>query len=372
MDRFISTVNAGIMSANVSAPIFVYVGIGTAAGTYTMDGNQKVVALDNYHQYPKVLHDMESVLQSYAKKYILLIDPCLEDPPHITQDEKNGFLFKKQADNVFVDFGNLIHLHVMRVSCTHDAYNMNGQNLAADVLNLTQNLSALIEVCKSNYVNMIYHDFSGRPLLPIYDYHATQIGEHSNHIIIGLGAQGDFGCYFDLQSPIATFAMTSAISKHNRKYANICSPRYYLENRMTIDKALIDYAECPLAAMILREQFTRVCKDRFNELVSRVFYKLRFLKQLVLIPSNEVNNITLEDLCQMFDQIFAETVLQRINEQNFDIAFIEALELYGPKFDILCINFNLNMSGVDLLYQITTDAKDQYSWATELRKYVNY
>jgi len=363
MEQFISTVNTAIMSSNIQTPIIVYVGVGTAAGTYTMIDNRKIVDPTNYHQYPKVLHDMENILRYNAKKYILLIDPYMEDIPHITQDKENGFNFVKQSDNVYVDYKNQIFLQVLRENVTHDAYS--DMQYGMDGYNITSDLSSLIEICKSEYCNLVYHDFSGRQLLPIYNYHSSQIGEHCNHIVIGFGAQGDFGCYFDLTSPIATFAMKPDVSQGNRNFVNICSPRYYLNKGITIERALRDYPNSNKE--VLREQFSRICKDKFDELISRVFYKLRFLKKI-----QEKKDIKIDELKQTYGDILGITIMERIQEKNYETAFIEALEFYGPQYDSLCIHNKLEFSGVDLLYQIISDAKDEYSWATELRKYMEY
>jgi hypothetical protein len=368
MEKFISTVNTAIMSSNIKTPIIVYIGVGTAAGTYTMIDNHKIVEPTNYHQYPKVLHDMENVLRKNAKKYILLIDPCMEDIPHITQDMANGFNFFKQSDNVYVDYENQIFLHVLRENVTHDAYS--DMQYGNNGYNITSSLSELIEICKSEYCNMIYHDFSGRQLLPIYNHHEDQIGEHSNHIVFGLGAQGDFGCYFDMTSPIATFAMKPDVSPRNRVFVNICSPRSYLKQNMSIDQARHDYPDCNVE--VLQDQFSRICKDKFDELVSRVFYKLRFLKQLQKKTAEEIEKLDIKDLYAMYGKYMAMTILQQIEDKNLDLAFIEALEFYGPQYDSICIHSKLPFRGIDLLYKITSDAKDEYSWATELRKYIEY
>ena len=363
MDQFISTINTAIMSSNIQTPIIVYIGVGTAASTYTIVNNHKVVEPQNYHQYPQALRDMESTHRCNPKKYILLIDPCMEDTPHITQDEDNEFKFTKKSDNVYVDYGNQIYLHVLRENVTHDAYSdmMYGNN----GYNITQDLSRLIEICKSEYCNLIYHDFSGRQLLPIYSHHSSQIENHANHIIIGFGAQGDFGCYFDLTSSIATFAMKRDVSPRNRNFVNICSPRYYLTHNQTIDNALSDYPNCNQE--VLRDQFTRICKDKFDELVSRTFYKLRFLKQL-----KDNKDITSDNIAQMFGKYLGPFVYGMIMEGLYEVAFIEAIEFYGPQYDSLCIHKKHDFTGVDLLYKITSDAKDEYSWATELRKYMEY
>lgn len=361
MEQFISTVNTAIMSSNIRAPIIVYIGVGTAAGTYTMIDDYKFVEPANYHQYPQVLRDMENILQCNPKKYILLIDPCMEKIPHIVQDEQNGFNFVNKSDNVYVDTKNQISLQVLRENVVHDAYS---EMFQMDGINITADLSRLIGICKDHNINMIYHDFSGQPLLPIYSYHSSQISDNANHIVMGLGAQGDFGCYFDLTSPIATFAMKPDVSPGNRMFINICSPRHYLNNGMSIDRALSDYPNCNRE--VLRNQFTRICKDKFEELVSRIFYKLRFLKQL------RNKDITHDDIAKMFGKHFGSIVFKQITEGDYDVAFIEALEFYGPQYDALCIHNKLEFSGVDLLYQIITDAKDDYSWATELRKYMEY
>lgn len=363
MDQFISTINKAIMSSNMQTPIIVYIGVGAAAGTYVMRENCKYVEPQNYHQYPKALRDMESILHNKSKKYILLIDPCMEEIPHITQDKENGFNFDKQSDNVYVDSENQIYLQILRENVTHDAYR--GMIYGNHGTNITEELTRLIEICKTEYCNLVYHDFSGRPLLPLYDYYENQIGDNINHIVIGFGAQGDFGCYFDLTSPIGTFAMRPDISPNRRQFINICSPRHYLNKGYPIECALSEYPNCNQE--VLREQFTRICKDKFDELVSRTFYKLRFLKK-----KRDNKDITIENIIKMFGEYLGPIIYRLIVEKEYEMAFIEALEFYGPQIDSLCLHNKLPFLGVELLYRITTDAKDEYSWATELRKYMEY
>ena len=363
MKQIISNIRHDIMMSNIRQPFIIYVGIGTAAGTFTMIDDEKIVTPDNYHQYPQVLRDMENQLGG-VKKHIILIDGMLENPPHITQDLHNGFNFRKVSDTHYVDDINQIYLHIIRQYATHDALTGVFHD-QPDTLNITSDLTDLIESCKEHSINMIYHDFSGRPTLPIYSYYENMIGDKHDRIIIGLGAQGDFGCYVDLTSPITSFAMNLSRVDGERHYLKICSPRYYLKNGKSIDHAVRDYPNCNKD--MLHEQFTRICKDKFDELVSKVFYKLRFLKQLHM-----KGDLTNEELCRMFGDHLGVTISQRIQEGNYDVGFIEALEFYGPQYDSLCIQNKLQISGVDLLYQITSNAKDEYNWAVELRKYVSY
>ena len=367
MNNFIETVNTAIMSSNIQGSILVYIGVGTAAGTYIMVDDKKVVEPTNYHQYPKVLRDMQNISRANLKKYILLIDPMMESPPHITTDNHNGFNFRPQSDNVYVDYENQIHLQILRENVTHDVYR---DMYHGDGHNITHELSQLIEICKSEYVNMIYHDFSGRPLLPIYEYHQEHIADHANHIVIGLGAQGDFGCYFDMTSDVASFAMKPQIAPNRRNYIDICSPRYYLASGKTIEQALDDYPHCN--SSVLCEQFTRICKDKFDELISKVFYKLRFLKQIQSTSDEELGKITSENLVKMYDTPLGLQIYACFENRNFDMAFIHAVEFYGPKYSALCLNSGLQMSGTDLIYRIVSSAKDVYSWAAELRKIMEY
>ena len=90
------------------------------------------------------------------------------------------------------------------------------------------------------------------------------------------------------------------------------------------------------------------------------------------LQKKKKDDVKVEELTQTYGEMLGMTIFERIYEGNYDIAFIEALEFYGPQYDSLCIHSKLPLSGVDLLYKITSGAKDEYSWATELRKYVNY
>jgi hypothetical protein len=187
---------------------------------------------------------------------------------------------------------------------------------------------------------------------------------------MGLGAQGDFGCYFDMTSDVASFAMKPQIAPNRRNYIDICSPRYYLDSGKTIEQALDDYRHCNQG--VLCEQFSRICKDKFDELVSKVFYKLRFLKQLQSKSDEELGKITEHELIEMYGSHLGLQIFECFENRNFDMAFIHAVEFYGPKYSALCLNSRLHMSGTDLIYHIVSSAKDEYSWATELRKIIEY
>lgn len=367
MDQIVSNIMNNVITANVRQPFIVYIGVGSAASTFTMIDNHKVVTPDAYHQFPSVLHDMTNHLK-HVKKHIVLIDGLLENPPHITQDPHNELKFIKVSDTYYKNDANLVYVHCLQQFITHDAFELHGEQ--QNLVNITQSLTELITFCKQESINLIYHDFSGQQTLPLFSYYEKLIGDDHDRIIIGLGAQGDFGCYVDLTSPIATFAMKPHHSYDTRDHIKICSPRYYLNNNMTLELALHDYPDCNWN--ILHEQFTRICKDKFDELVSKVFYKLRFLKQIQKKNEFDMSQANCEEICKMFGDPLGAIILQRFEEKQFDMGFIEALEFYGPQYECICIHNKLPYSSVDLLYQITSNAKDEYSWAGELRKYINY
>jgi hypothetical protein len=368
MNQIISNISHKIMGANMSQPYIIYVGVGTAAGTFTMIDGEKIVSPDNYHQYPQVLRDMENVLGVNVIKHIILIDPMLENPPHITQDRNNGFNFRKITDTYYEDNTHLIYVHVFRHSITHDAYTYAYPH--PNTINITKDITDLVRMCTSHSINMIYHDFSGRQTLPMYDYYENMIGDHHDRIIFGLGAQGDFGCYVDLTSPITYFAMKPSLVRGERIHLKICSPRYYLNHGLTIYHAFNEYPNSN--KNVLSEQFSRICRDKIADFVSRIFYNLRYIKQLQKKTDNELNELTFEEISKMFGQHLGMNILQRIEERNLEIAFIEAIEFYGPQHDMICRHHNLRMSGVELIYNIISNAKDEYSWAMQLRKYINY
>ena len=367
MNQIISNISKDVMMSNMQNPFIIYVGVGTAAGTFTIIDGSKIVSPDNYHQYPQFLRDMENII-GRVKKHIILIDPMLEDPPYITQDRHSGLSFQKITDTYYEDNTNLVYVHVFRHSITHDAYSTKYPN--PDSINITKDITDLVTISKSTSINMIYHDFSGRQSLPLYQYYEKFIDTHHDRIIFGLGAQGDFGCYVDLTSSIASFAMKASKVYGERAYIKICSPRYYLNKGMTLDDAIVAYPNSNRNT--LSEQFSRICKDTLAELVSKIFYNLRYIKQLQKKNDDELNEIKIEDLYRMYGEHIAFTILQRIEERNLDIAFIEAIEFYGPQYSPLCKHYRLPMSGTDLLYEIIQNAKDEYSWAMHLRKYIEF
>jgi len=365
MDGIINDIFADIRMHNMGRPIVVYVGVGTAAGTYTMINGEKIVSPENYHQYPQVLRDMECI-RGRMKKYIILIDPMLENPPHITQDQHNGFRFQRITDTYYSDPQNLVDLYVIRESITHNVYEQMWRHEGFTYI--TESLSKLIRLSKEHAINMIYHDFSGRQLLPLHDYHQKDIGVFHDRIVIGLGAQGDFGCYFDLTSPIASFAM-KCDEIMGRQSLRICSPRHYLAHGRGLENAVKEYGEA--FRPILSQQFGRISGDMRSEMIDRFFGNLRYIYNLRTKKSEELQTIKFEDLNKMFGELFAFNILERIKEQAYEHLFQEAIEHYGSKYDGLCIQAGLDFTGADLIRMITSNSKTIYDWATELRKFIN-
>jgi hypothetical protein len=81
-------------SALSREPVFIYTGVGTAAGLRNADGT---LELKNYHQYPPILQDLKNLIPA-LKLYIVLLDPCQECPPYMIKDKQMEYsLPEKQA-----------------------------------------------------------------------------------------------------------------------------------------------------------------------------------------------------------------------------------------------------------------------------------
>ena len=71
-----------IISVPSENPVFIYIGVGTAAGMLNAQG---ILPQEHYHQFPPFLQNLRNEIKN-VHLFLLLIDPQQENPPYLTRD----------------------------------------------------------------------------------------------------------------------------------------------------------------------------------------------------------------------------------------------------------------------------------------------
>ena len=194
----LTTFQAAINNTAFEEPVFIYIGVGAAAGLRGQNPSlwQKL-PLEQYQQFPPFLQDVRNKIPK-VNLFLLLIDPMQENPPCVAVDynlaecEKDHYKSEDGRLQAFV-FRELVYTDV-------------DINPAAKAVNMTQVLRDLNNLAKEKGVSLLYHNFTGRNTATLLaEYFDTENLEHLDQIIYSLSAREDHGCFFDLTQPNATF-----------------------------------------------------------------------------------------------------------------------------------------------------------------------
>jgi hypothetical protein len=181
-------------------PSIIYTGVGTAAGL--RDNNGQLAPM-NYHQYPPFLQDMMNAIPN-LKLYVVLLDPCLENPPYIVAD-KNLKAFDDVSEHLLNTKAYISpdeRLTVFAINkniCTSLDHASYQEQLCAE--DITSDLRMLNQFAMQENITTFYHDFTGRRNNVLAEFFDAEIGTHLDHIIYGFSMREDHGCYFDLTQP---------------------------------------------------------------------------------------------------------------------------------------------------------------------------
>ena len=188
----------------------VYVALGSAAhmlekkddGVYTLDPQYN-------QQYPTFLHNLKS-RYPLDPLHIFLMDPTLEHKPWIVCDPTRTRLGPdydddKYDDNLYhaPDFNTHVYEFAHTVVCPTDSQAKG--KLLRDQVYLNTFFSRLNECAIQFNWFVVVHDFRGSDNGKLAAFYDKFLGDHRNHIIYGLAARENNGCYIELIEPKCDF-----------------------------------------------------------------------------------------------------------------------------------------------------------------------
>ena len=360
-------------------PAIIYTGVGTAAGLRNEKG---LLELTNYHQYPPFLQDLKNN-HPYLNLYLVLIDPCQENPPYMVQD-KNLILvdeFKNTLNHKYIDEHQKIAVYVLRKNITSTPYidplkndeenNLNEDNVNA-MINITAELRDLNQFASINKnVSTIYHDFTGRRNDLIAEFFDEEINPIDlDHIIYGLSVREDHGCYFDLNS-ISSF-MPYRLNKNNNSYRfeffNIY--KYLAENNIDAIQQDAKIYYPPYMLDMINIQSEKVLAAIKTEFKNNIFSTMRLLLKLIRGDEKpeDIKNIHIFAYVSHTKRIFIE---EKFKEGNYRELFDYLIDFFSKKMEIIVKIKKIDLTGAELIrFVINEKEEDMYNWYNNLNYFI--
>ena len=325
-------------------PVFIYVGVGTAAS------RKEHLPLEHYHQFPPFLQDLHNKIPK-LHLFLVLIDPLQENPPYVVTD----YMLKGNDTHYKSEF---IQTFVYRDQVYNDPdLNENG-------LNITPMLRDLNEFAKEKQVSLLYHDFTGRQTALVAEYFDCENKEYLDQIIYGMSAREDHGCFFDLTEPNAYFPYKLVHPENSRPIVKMFNYYKYCVNQTYAESAieLQTYPEeMQDLATVQKDQIIRTIHTQFK---TTNLSALRQVRKLLLEDQaqqaeedHNMANYIFNDLPKFYREMFKDL----FKEQEYDLLYEMVFNYSASELEKLAQLKELALSGEDLLTFITLD-EDPYKW----------
>jgi hypothetical protein len=189
-----------ILSLNEPNTI-VYIAVGSCAGSIEHDEitNSWKIKPELEQQFPPFLSTLKQ-RNCILPTHIILIDSLLEDPPFVMCNSKKQVSDDWCSNDIWkYNIVTNTYVYPVRVNVTYPPYNEESQ-INIDIFLQQLNLCAI----ENNWF-VVFHDFCGRDVGPLAEHFDCMLKGHLDHIIYGIGARSDGGCFLDLTLPECQF-----------------------------------------------------------------------------------------------------------------------------------------------------------------------
>jgi hypothetical protein len=363
LKHIIYNINEDIKTLPSTAPVLIYMGVGTYAGLVDIN-NGCILQEPNYHQYPPFIKSLKNDIPD-LHIYIILIDPLQENPPYMITDRKINEEFNNCGDDKFKSRDKRITVYVLRKYVTTEVY-MNNTVLQDNTLNITHDLVILNRMCIENNYSFVYHDFSGRQIRFLAEYFDSQLNKHLDRIIYGFNARQDTGCYFDMTNldSFMPYRIKFNRARKTLKFFNIF--KYIVTKKLyKIDMAPEQY-DFKFIDIIIQQRMMiikNIIEDlnNFGLATIRVVYKKITGDEEIIIHPYHFNSIR-KDIKRIF--------LDLLEKQQYNQIFELLKQYFCKDIDVVCKLKNFTISGHELLNMVMEE-KNPYLWINVLQTYVS-
>jgi hypothetical protein len=381
---FFNEIKNTILEIPSEFPVFFYLGVGTAAWMREADGS---LAMANYHQYPPFVQNLHNNFPT-LRVILGLIDPSQENPPYVVKAKQ---LSPKSPPDQYTNQAGTLQVHVWRKSVYTEADVETHENPSANTVNITEELRQLNAFIIQQRVSFLYHDFTGRLVRLVAEYFDSELREHLDHVIYGMSARTDHGCYFDLTQENAFFPLRLEGNLAPRNAPHLLARAPYIENNArplikmfnyykfivtrTLPEVQMEIQQYPpeMVAHLISCQKNEIIDEfrtRFKNINLGVLRQVRFV---MLHPDDE----KADELQNQHTYLFLNIIPKRQRAPFLEI--LQAKEyktLYEILFDYVAGQLNiytqlkgLDITGTEMLNFITVDA-DPYKWYNNVKNFM--
>jgi hypothetical protein len=341
LNDILNTIFEQIRNIPLDHPVFIYTGVGTAAGL--INRATGILEQKNYHQYPPFLQDLKNTIVN-LHLFIILIDPQQEDPPYLMTDQQ----LKKENVSVFT----------LRQSVYAEPYN------SADyAIDITVQLRTLNQFAIQNNITTLYHDFSGRRVNLLAEYFDKEIGEHLDHVVYGMSARTDHGCIFDLTDLSAYFPyrLYPSPAENKRTILKLFNVFKYLVQETNKNIDVIDASLYPpyMHEMILLQKnqiITTIKSDLKNNMLSI----LRIVTRL-LNGTDKHEEVPHLYIFNFLPKLAREHSINLFNDRNYKDLLTYLMNLFGKEINVISRLNHLDIDGHEIL-KFIINSPNSYDW----------
>lgn len=363
LKQIIYNINEDVKTIPSTAPILIYIGVGTYAGLID-NNNGRILQESNYHQYPPFIKSLKNDIPD-LHMFIILIDPLQENPPYMITDRKIDENFNNYGDDKFKSRDERITVYVLRKYVTTEVYTHN-REVPDNTLNITHDLENMNSMCIQNNYSFIYHDYSGRQVQLLAEYFDPQLNKHLDRIIYGFNARQDTGCYFDMTNLDSFMPYRIKFNRDRKtvKFFNIF--KYIVTKKLYKIDMAPEYYDLKYIEMIIQQKL-RIINNITENLNNYGLATLRVIYKKI----NNDNELEIHPY--HFHSISKDSkiiLLDLLKKQNFYQIFEVLKKYYSKDIDIICKLKNFTISGEELLNMVMEE-KNPYLWINGLRMYVS-
>jgi len=386
----INTLKNEIIQVANNKPVFIYIGVGTAAGMRNADNS---LSAENYHQFPPFLQNLYNTVPN-LHLFLLLIDPGQENPLYMAEQYE---MYASQYGTNTAHYANanaLDDTHYKNNDGTlqafvwrQDVYTDPDNNFPFNAVNITEMLRDLNQFAKSQNASLLYHDFTGRHVGLIAEYFDQDNAGYLDQIVYGLSARENHGCYFDLTQSNAQFAVK--VQTHIRPIVKMFN--YYKFIKASTNASIsINKIEQEINTYPVEMRY--LIEEQKKSLLNNIVFSFKTLNMTMLrhvqtniqrarMPDVDVvddalannalanngymNNYIYGHLPKMQQDMYKE--LSR--ENQYELLFELLFDYCARELDIYSQLKQLDLSGVEILEFITAD-QDPFKWYNNINMFL--
>lgn len=347
-----------------------YIGIGTASVSKTRNiiTNKWSIEPRYEHQYPMFLSTLKK-MRPFDPLHIILIDPGMEDLPFVVCDEKCEMLdcweVKEKYDNkIYFNADSNITVYPVKCSVLYPYDNFRDGN---NMINIGDFMSEINDTAILNNWLVIFQDYSGKNVSYIGEYYSDKIEGHHDHLVYGIAAGLDGGCYIDLTHPACDFVYKIDETKKSIK---VIVPRSFDKDLSEFMQIMNGYPVDSESYKILNAQGSIYAREKKKIIIEQL---ITIIRQITLMiaggdptpyitssPKIEYNyKIKLCDLYNSNNYKNTVTILKKILVSELKKI---AIASYGDD-TVNVINDIIVAMG---------EQKNMYEWTNVMVKFVNH